>query len=228
MTDTEKNLNIMIVDDHKILAESLSRLINDRDNMQVKAISTSGKDSLRYLREKSQEIDLVIMDLRMEEEDTEEPAGLSTARKILKEIYVKGVNEIKILIMTQLVDGYLIDVAHKIGVHGYLTKDADSHVLFDAIEGICLAKRRYFRGEIAEAWDQFSYEHTGILEIPQLTPTEKEILQMISEGLTTKEIAEKRGKGEDGVEAHRRNIMRKLNARNAPHMIALAYQFNMI
>lgn len=218
----------MIVDDHKILAESLSRLINDRENMQVKAISTSGKDSLRYLREKSHEIDLVIMDLRMEEEDTEEPAGLSTARKILKEIYVKGVNEIKVLIMTQLVDGYLIDVAHKMGVHGYLAKDADSHVLFEAIEGICLGKRRYFRGEIAEAWDQFSYEHTGILEIPQLTHTEKEILQMISEGLTTKEIAEKRGKGEDGVEAHRRNIMRKLNARNAPHMIALAYQFNMI
>jgi len=228
MTNTVQNMGIMIVDDHKILAESLSRLINERENMEVKAISTSGRDALRYLRENSQHIDLVIMDLRMEEADTEEPAGLTTARRILKEIYVKGVNEIKILIMTQLVDGYLIDLAHKMGVHGYLAKDADSHILFEAIEGICIGKRRYFRGEIAEAWDQFSYEHTGIIEIPKLTPTEKEILQLISEGLTTKEIADKRGKGEDGVEAHRRNIMRKLNARNAPHMIAIAYQYNMI
>lgn len=228
MTDTSTTLRIMIVDDHKILAESLSRLINERENMEVRAISTSGKDAMLYLKEKSHEIDLVIMDLRMEESGNEEPAGITTARKIIKEIYVKGVNEIKILIMTQLVDGYLIDLAHKIGVHGYLAKDADSHILFEAIEGICLGKRRYFRGEIAEAWDQFSYEHTGLVEIPKLTATEKEILQLISEGLTTKEIADKRGKGEDGVEAHRRNIMRKLNARNAPHMIALAYQYNMI
>lgn len=90
MTNTVQNMGIMIVDDHKILAESLSRLINERENMEVKAISTSGRDALRYLREHSQNIDLVIMDLRMEEADTEEPAGLTTARRILKEIYVPG------------------------------------------------------------------------------------------------------------------------------------------
>lgn len=228
---TEKTnplIRIMIVDDHKMLAESLGHLINSQSDMQIVAQASSGKEALKFLEVGHLEINLILLDLQMDETDSMEPDGIRTARYILKNLYIKGFREIKILVVTQFMEGYLIDIAHKLGAHGYISKDCDSYELFRAIRAIALDNRRYYRGEIAAAWDRFVYKFSGRQDLPSLTPTENEILQYIADGLTTKEIADKRGRGVDGIEAHRRNLMRKFNARNAPHLIALAYNLGFI
>ena len=221
-------IRIMIVDDHTILAESMARLLNEQSDFEVVNKSYSAKEAIAFLDKNPQTIDIVILDLQMEDTKSNEHAGFKVARHIMENIFKKEVEEVRILIMSQFEERYLIEMAHKIGVHGYLHKDCESNELFDAIRWIVKNKRRYYRGKIAEAWDDFSEEMSGNRETPYLTATEKEVLQMIAEGMTTTEIAIKRNRGEDGVEAHRRNLMRKLNANNAPHLIALAYKWGFI
>ncbi|MCB9296339.1 MAG: response regulator transcription factor [Lewinellaceae bacterium] len=225
---TDDTIQIIIVDDHKILAQSIAGLIEGQKDMKMVSQAYSGQEAIEILQENQLDIDLVIMDLRMEETDELEPDGIRTARYILDNVYTRGLREVKVLILTQLIEGYLIDLAHKIGVDGYLSKDCDSEELFLAIRTVVRDKRRYFRGNVEEIWDQFSYKFKGRQNAPTLTPTEMEILQMIAEGVTTKEMARRRGRGEDGIEAHRRNLMRKFKAKNAPHLISLAYNFGLI
>lgn len=224
----EKIIQIMIVDDHSILVESMTELINGSPKMQVVSQASSGKEALKLLREPALKIDVVLMDLKMEDQENSQLAGLTTAKKILTEIAVKGVRDIRIIIITQILDGFVIDLAYKMGVHGYLLKECGSDELFNAIELVSLGKRRHFMGIVAKEHDNFIYDGPPVQEIPKLTHVEKEVLSMIAEGLTTKEIATRRGRGEDGIEAHRRNMMKKFRAKNSPHMISLAYQFGYI
>lgn len=221
-------IKILIVDDHTILAQSMARLVNDQADMEIVSTQTSGNEAIRFLKKGELNIDLVLLDLQMEETDSPEPAGLKVAKYIMETLYTKGVREIQVIIISQFTDGYLIDLAHKMGVHGYLSKDCESQELFDAIRWVARKKRRYFRGKIEQSWDEFNYQQTGTQQIPVLTPTEYEILELIAQGLTTRDISQIRKRGVDGIEAHRRNIMRKFGAKNAPHMIALAYHWGLI
>lgn len=218
----------MIVDDHTLLAEALAKTVNEHPEMEVVALAANGKEALKKLENADLNLDLILMDLCMDETDSPEPDGILTARTMLKDHFIKGIREFKIIVISQLAEGYFIDLAHKIGVRGYLPKDCESKELFEAITSVVRQNRRYYRGAIEAAMDQFSYEQQGQWEIPDLTPTEREILLLIADGLTTKEIAEKRGRGEDGIEAHRKNMMRKFRAKNAPHMITLACHMGLV
>ena len=227
-TSADNPIRIMIVDDHKILAESVAQLLESQEDMKVVQRAHSGKEAIQLLENENLDVDVIIMDLMMEEKDPVEPDGLKAAKYILEHVYVKHVREIRILIMTNILDGHIINQAHNHGVQAYLPKECDSQELFHAIRTISGGKMMYYRGPVEEEMYSFKLSHIGTPAPPPLTPTEVEILDLIARGLTTREIAEDRGRGVDGIEAHRRNMMKKLGAKNASHMIALAYQYGLI
>ncbi|MEL6672767.1 MAG: response regulator transcription factor [Bacteroidota bacterium] len=227
MNASTSSIRLMIVDDHAILAESLKELINRQSHMSVSATANSGRKALRILEKDDVEIDIVLLDLSMEEEPHEPPAGIHTARKIITELNVGRPKRIKVIALTQILDGAVIDCMHRMHVHGYLLKDCPGEELIQAIEHVGRGGR-YYRNTVEEEWNRYLDKPVEKLAPPKLTHVEQELLPLIAQGLTTKEIATIRGRTEDSIEAHRRNMMKKFEARNAPHMISLAYNYGFI
>ena len=220
-------IKIMLVDDHDILRNSLKRSLNLEDEFEVICEAKNGKKAIKLLEDgKLTEVDVILMDLFMDDQGQKDPDGYLTSRYIIDNINVKNVLELKIIILTSKVDGLLIKKAYDTGVHSYLPKDCK---IDDLIKVIKLVNngRMYYEGDIRHEMEQYIQNGTYLLpeeEERRPTPSEFEILELIAEGYTTKEIAAKRGIGIDGTEAHRRNLLKKCNAKNVAHLISIAYK----
>ena len=227
MTDQVK---IMIVDDHQIFSESLASNLKSRnENFSIIYLASSGKDAIKFLDQTEPENypDVILMDLLMEEDDGyNEPDGMRTSRQIFRDHYVRGVHEIKIIIISQSLNGLYISNAHDMAIHGYLPKECSTDEVIQAIHTV-MNGEMYYRGQVNKEMSSFKQaEHLGKddKEIPPPTATEKEIMELTAQGMTAKEIAAERNTSVDGVEAHKRAIMRKLGARNTAEMISIAYK----
>lgn len=208
-------INIAIVDDHQLFREGLYSLLTKNEAYQVIISANNGAEFFELLALSQVTPSIVLLDLNMPEMD-----GFEVLEK-LKKIYP----EIKAIALSMHDDGNYIVKCIRNGAHGYLLKNADEEELNTAIETV-LRGRKYFNKEITgQMIDIMSIE--GV-ETRKLSPKETEVLTLISEGQTTKEIADQLFISTRTVETHRVNIMKKLNARNTAEMIKIATQLQLI
>jgi DNA-binding NarL/FixJ family response regulator len=202
-----KPCRIVLADDHVLLRQGLRRILDSGPGLQVVGEAGDGEELLRLLEHA--EAGLVVLDLSM-------PGlgGIETLREIKKRY-----PEMKVLVLTMHRDNAYLCQALSAGADGYLLKeDADSE-LFSAIRKI-EDGRAYISSilqeDLAEQWAGPSRPERGPRS---LTRREKEILKMIADGKSSREIAEMLQLSPRTVERHRANIMRKLQLKRVADVV---------
>jgi DNA-binding NarL/FixJ family response regulator len=190
-------VKIIIADDHQVVREGLCSLLLREQDLQVVAEAGNGWDSVRLAEKFSP--DLVIMDIAMPELN-----GIEATRHIL----VKA-PAVKVLVLSMHSDRRFVERTLKAGAAGYLLKDCAFEELVRAIRTV-LAGGIYLSAGIANIVVQ---DYIGLSTAPAspLTPREHEVLQLLTEGKSTKEIASRLYIGIKTVETHRQQIMKKLH-----------------
>ncbi|CDF81254.1 LuxR family two-component response regulator [Formosa agariphila KMM 3901] len=209
-----RKIKIIIADDHELFRNGLKELLIKHDDIDVIAAVGDGKQFIECI-ETLDDIDMVLLDLSMPNMDGFE---------VLKGI--KNLNrDIKPIIISMHNDGNYIAKSAKAGAYGYLLKNTDEDELIKVIRIVAQGKK-YFSPAISEKMINFMSENKVSENI--ISNKEKEVLGLISEGLTTKAIAAKLFVSTRTIETHRANILKKLDVKNTAELIKKATKIKLI
>jgi len=192
-------IRVLLADDHKIVRDGLRALVERCDDMEVIAEAETGRKAVHLARKYNPEI--VIMDISMPDLN-----GIDATRQILQE--VKGV---KVIALSMHSDRQYIDGMLRAGVSGYLLKDCAADELIQCIRivllgRICLSSG--ITGFLVNEYLQPAKDQV-LADRIELSGREREVLQLIAEGRSTKNIANSLHISIKTVETHRKNIMEK-------------------
>jgi two-component system, NarL family, nitrate/nitrite response regulator NarL len=209
-------MNILIVDDHKILAEGLAELIRKTKDHKIEGVITKGLDVLPFLENKLP--DLVILDLEMPD-----ISGIVLAREIQKKYA-----SVKILILSMHTEPEYFEELFNAGISGYINKNAGKNEIIEALEMIGKGNT-YYGQEIINAY--VNYQKKPAIdkhEDLKITQREKEVLKLILEGNTTLEICEKLFVTKNTVDSHRKNLLSKLGVKNTAELVKIAIERKLV
>lgn len=198
------SIRIILADDHKIVREGLRSLLEKGPGMEVIAEAENGLTALKQAQELSP--DVVIMDIAMPDLN-----GLEATRKI-----IAANPGVKVIALSMHSDKRFVVEMLKAGAAGYLLKDCAFEELANAIHAV-VANRTYLSPKIAEIVikdyiRRFPKTELSVYSI--LTPREREVLQLLSEGKTTRQVASHLQVSIKTVETYRKQIMDKLDIHN--------------
>ena len=194
-------IRILLVDDHPIIRQGLKSHLSSHDGVQVVGEAATGKDAIAKARELSP--DIIIMDISLPD-----ISGLEATRK-LQSI----VPNAKVLILTMHEDRNYIVEAVRAGARGYVLKDASPEDLITAIESVN-SGGAYFHSSVSEILLDLCANDQERAKKPtpnDLTSREQEVLALIAEGCSNKEIAARLFVSVRTIECHREHITRKLD-----------------
>jgi DNA-binding NarL/FixJ family response regulator len=205
-------IEILLADDHQIIRDGLRSLLEKEPGIQVIAEATNGLTAVE-LSERLQP-DIVIMDLTMPDLN-----GIEAARRICA-----SSSKTKVIILSMHSDRRFIAEALKAGSSAYLLKDCPFEELVDAIRTV-MKRQVYLSPQIAKIVLKdyvkgLQYENSSAFTL--LTDRERQVLQMISEGKTTKEVASDLKISVKTVETYRHRIMEKLDLDNLADLVKYA------
>jgi DNA-binding NarL/FixJ family response regulator len=198
---------ILIIDDHRLFAEGLRSLLISWGYTSVDVL-TENCDLLKLIGDHAPA--LMLVDITMNDID-----GIALSAQV-KKLFPA----IKILIISMHSRRIFIEKALQAGVDGYIIKNASDEELKSAVAGV-LEGGRFFSNQIKEVLMNGLSPATAVNEV-MLTRREKDILQLISEGYSTKEIADRLFVSINTVETHRKNMLFKTGLRNMAHLIKWA------
>jgi len=201
-------MKILLVDDHAIVADGLQALLTGVEDLEVVSKITSGDFGLAYL--KQNEVDLLITDYSMPDMNG---LTLVTKAKQLKPA-------LKIIVLSMHDEASVVREMLGAGVDGYVLKKYAQQELVNAIETIRNG-RQYWSAEVNKVLlNSFLPQESAENHI---TERELDVLRLLAEELTSKQIADKLFISERTVETHRKNLMRKTGASNAIGLMRYAY-----
>ena len=209
-------IKVLLADDHQIVLEGLSSLLKDEGDIQIVQEVYDGEQVLKVL--KNEIIDVVILDIHMPRMD-----GLETTKKI-QEQYPNT----NVLILTMDKEPETILGLVDAGALGFVLKNRGKEELVQAVRKVSAGKK-YLGDIVTEAL--LMSRNNAKKEVANkiiLTRREKEVLTLITEGLTSGQIAEKLFISPSTVETHRRNVLDKTGALNSKALIRLAIELNLI
>jgi len=211
-------VRLLLVDDHKIVLDSLKMLFETIPYFEVVATLTDSRQVAPYLEANS--IDIVISDLHMPH-----LSGIDLTL-LLREKYP----DIKILLLTMAEDAAHIREAIKAGINGYILKKSGLEELEKAIQTILIGRKYYSDVVIEElsASAPEDFNDTKPNTILHLTGREIEIIKLIANELSSVEIAEKLNIGITTVETHRRNLMHKLGVKSVVGVVKYALRHGLV
>ncbi|RMH01887.1 MAG: DNA-binding response regulator [Chloroflexi bacterium] len=213
-----KKARILLVDDHELFRSGLVGLINSQPDMEVVGQASDGYEALILARDLRP--DLIVMDIKMPVCD-----GLEATRLIRAEL-----SEIRLLILTVHDEDEKLFAAIRAGANGYILKDTSSTDFLQGIrsaligEGVLPPK---LAASLLSEFARLANQTTPVAnneEIPDLTPREMDVLNLIAIGATNQEIANQLSLSLHTVKTHVRNILGKLHAVNRRHAARLAAQ----
>ncbi|MFC1677413.1 response regulator [Planctomycetota bacterium] len=195
------SIKVLLADDHKITREGLRSLLEKDGNMEVIAQAEQGREAVRLAGELRP--DVVIMDVSMPNLN-----GIEATRQIVSKL-----PDVKVIALSMHSDSMFVSEMLKSGASGYLLKDCAFDELAKAIETV-ISGKTYLSPEISSVVvDDYLYRlsKNGVTETDILTDREREVLQLLAEGQSTKQIALKLHISAKTVETHRRQMMNKLD-----------------
>lgn len=213
MNQPEK-LRILVTDDHTLFRKGTMMLLESFDEIETVDEAENGKLALEKLSEN--DFDLILLDLEMPVLD-----GWETAKKI-----VSKYPEVKIIMVSMHDSLQIISDLIEIGVHSYLLKNADPEEVHKAIVSVT-NNDFYYNQLVSKALHKKVQKDgidKGIARRADISPREIEILQLICQELTMREIGEKLFVSEQTVHTHRKNLMKKTKAKNAVGLVKFAFQ----
>jgi len=206
------SIKVLLADDHKITREGLRSLIDKQPDMEVVAEAEEGRTAVCLVRELSP--DVVIMDVTMPDLN-----GIEAAKQIVGEFA-----NVKIIALSMHSDTLYVSEMLRSGASGYLLKDCAFEELARAIHAV-MAGKTYLSPVISGVVvDDYLHRlsKTEFSDSAVLTNREREVLQLMAEGKSTKQIALKLHISIKTVETHRRQIMNKLDIHSVAELTKYA------
>ncbi len=210
-------LRILIADDHAVVRAGLRALLESHDGWQVCAEALDGRDAVE--KAAKQKPDIAILDIGMPLLN-----GVEAARQIRK-----AYQDTEILILTMHQSDDLVQQVVEAGARGYILKDEADRVLLAAV-GALRQHKSYFSNRVSSAAEATEADSSDSSKSSRsrLTPREREILQLLAEGKSNKEVANLLGISVNTAEAHRANIMLKLDVRSLAELVVYAIRNKII
>ena len=206
-----ERINILLVDDHNMVIEGMKHILALIDTVEVKATAGNAFEAITALRENN--IDIAFVDINLPDIN-----GIELCAKIKKEfpdVYVIGLS-------TFNQRSYVSQMIAN-GASGYLVKSAGKEEIEQSISDVMDGKM-HFSTDINNTKVVTQFDGEG----PTLTRREKEILQMIANGLTTNEMAAKVFLSPYTVDTHRKNLLAKFEVSNTALLITMAAKFGLL
>jgi DNA-binding NarL/FixJ family response regulator len=204
-------IEILLADDHPVVRRGLKSTIEEDGGLRVIAEAADGADALRQIVELKPAV--AIVDIVMPVLN-----GLGVARELAAQDI-----QTRIIFMTFHADEDLMRAAMDVGGKGYLLKGSETDEIAAAIRAV-VAGRTYIGSTMAAILLKQTTDSAQPLDISALTPTEKKILRLIADGLSSKEIGDELSIHYRTVENHRTNMCRKLNIEGANALARFALQ----
>ena len=215
-----KMVRILVADDHDIMRRGLRQLLSSRPGWEVCGEARTGREAVALTEQLKP--DIVVMDISMPELN-----GLDAARKIHKSFPKMG-----ILILTLHFSDQLVREIVEVGARAYIMKSDADRDLVAAVESLA-NHRTFFTPRAAEMLlDGYPRQNqSGEPQMPtrdRLTPREREIVQLLAEGKSSKEVAVTLEISVKTAETHRANIMRKLEVHSVSEVVRYAVKNQII
>lgn len=218
MADTQKKYSIILADDHVLIRHGIKNIIKQHGEYEVIGDVNDGEEVLRLMNKDT--ADLVIMDITMPK-----MSGVEAA-EVVRRRYPRT----KILMLTMHKSKEYFSQAMSAGADGYLVKDDSDKELLVAIETIRGGKTYlspFFAEGFTEDVIQAYRSEEGNL-IKKLSKREKEVLQLVVDGLTSKAIAEKLNLSPRTVDTHRSNLLKKFNLKKSVDLVNYAIRCGLV
>lgn len=206
-------IKVVIADDHQLFREGVVSLLSKYEFLEVVGEAASTAELYELLKNSS--VHVVLIDISIPETN-----GLDFIREVRDEF-----SSIKFIVLTMHEEGQYVVKAVRNGAYGYLIKNADEVELIEAIRAV-FSGQKYFNSQIS----QLMIGNMAMQEDPQrkLSDREMEVLKLVSEGKTTKEIASELFVSSRTVETHRVNMMKKMSVQNTAELIKKAAHLKLI
>jgi len=215
-----KALQILIADDHELVRKGLRTVLENQPGWKVCGEAKNGRQAVELTKQLGP--DVVVLDVTMPELN-----GLEATRQIRKVI-----PKAEVLILTMHESEQLVSAVLAAGARGYILKADTSRLLVSAVESLA-RHQPFFTGKVSEVVlsgylnsGEVTNGGTGPLE--RLTAREREIVQLLTEGQTNKEVAVALGVNVKTVDAHRANVMHKLDLHSVTDLVRFAIRNQII
>jgi DNA-binding NarL/FixJ family response regulator len=206
-----KPVRILLAEDHTLVRAGIRALLESLENVEVVAEAADGREALRLAKEHHP--DILLMDITMNELN-----GLEAAARLAKEQ-----SAIRIIILSMHADQVYVRQALQAGAAGYLLKGADVTELELALKAVTRGDT-YLSPAVSKdlVGDLLNGHVPAVNPLNDLTPRQREILQLVAEGRTTKEIASRLDLSIKTVETHRAQLMERLNIHDVAGLVKFA------
>jgi DNA-binding NarL/FixJ family response regulator len=207
-------IRILIADDHGVVAEGLKSLVEAQTDMEVVGVVGDGREAVRLARDAQP--DVIVMDLSMPELN-----GADATRAILQRD-----PRCRVIVLSMYAEREYVRRALKAGAAGYVVKRSAAKELVDAIRAVH-AGQRYLSPRVADVViDDYAEERDDPLA--RLSAREREVLQLLAEGRTGAEIAQRLSLSQKTVETYRARLVEKLGIRDVAGLVRFAIQRGLV
>lgn len=203
-------VKLIIVDDHPMVLQGLKTLLSNNLYFEVTGTASNAFEAMQIL--KKADVNVAIIDVNLPDVN-----GIELTAKIKKEF-----PSVNVLAMSTFKEQSYVSQMIKNGANGYLVKSASKEEIEEAIMSV--SKGNNFLGTGINASDTSVVDR----EIPLISRREKEVLQLIVDGHTNPQIAEKLFISLHTVDSHRRNLLTKFNVNNTASLIRVAVKFHLV
>lgn len=213
-----KNSRLLLADDHALVRAGLRELVQKIPGVEVVAEASNGREALELIP--THHPDLVLLDIGMKELN-----GLEVAARITRDH-----RTVKVLILSMHANEEYVMRALRAGASGYMLKDSATAELRLAIDAV-LSGKTYLSPTISRSVIDSYLHRTGAgkkAAVEQLTPRQREVLQLIAEGNSTKEIAANLNLSAKTVETHRAQLMERLDIYDVAGLVRFAMREGLI
>ncbi|MCH7600256.1 MAG: response regulator transcription factor [Myxococcales bacterium] len=208
---------IVVADDHKIVREGLVKLLEARSDFTVIGEASDGEEAVQMVLEKQP--DVVIMDIWMPR-----LSGIDATRRIGKQ----G-SQAKILVLSMHESRTYVEEVLRAGASGYIVKNSASSDLLQAIDAVRSGASYLSPAITQQVVDAIARPgDSSPSGVAMLTDREREVLQLIAEGLSSKEIANMLGVSLKTIDSHRSNLMEKLDIHKVSGLVRFAIRAGLV
>lgn len=209
-----KNIRILLADDHTVVRQGFRAILAQQPDMQIVGEAGNGRDAMALAQETSP--DVIVMDVAMPELN-----GIEATRRLTATL-----PNTRVLALSMHKDSVYVREMLKAGAKGYLLKDSVENDLLEAVRA--LSRGGEYISPAVQAALMSPYRNQGTTPLDLLTSREREVLQLVAEGKTNKEVAAILQISVFTVDAHRGRIMEKLNVHNVNELVRFAVRNGLV
>ncbi|MCD6044294.1 MAG: DNA-binding response regulator [Burkholderiales bacterium] len=209
------SIRVLIADDHGVVAEGLKHLVEAQADMEVVGCVADGREAVQAARDTQP--DVVVMDLSMPELN-----GADAARAILARE-----PKCRIIVLSMYSQREYVRRALKAGAAGYVVKGSAAKELVEAIRAVS-AGQRYLSPRVADVVLEDYTDEKREDPLARLSAREREVLQLLAEGKTGAEIAQRLSLSQKTVETYRARLVEKLGIRDLAGLVRFAIQKGLV